>query len=107
MATNKIVISKYITADRIELLRLLLELQATYFFQNASPQIQELQREKDIKKTYDDYVNFLDEKKDGTWFMEKGCKQVRSDTWEGNELSVKAHQQSGFFISGISFGKKL
>jgi ribosomal protein S18 acetylase RimI-like enzyme len=41
------------------------------------------------------------------WFVEKGCKQVRSETWQGNELSIKAHQQLGFFISGISFSKKL
>ena len=41
------------------------------------------------------------------WFMDKECDQVVSDTWAGNELSIKAHQQSGFFISGISFSKKL
>ena len=166
MKSDNIEISTDTAANRAELLRLLLELQSTYFFQNASLQIQELQQEKDIKKTYEDYVNFLDEKKDGTWltliaksttndvvgfiigsietdddfvlgkigkvedwfveqqargqgigmklynelekwFIENGCKQVRSDTWQGNELSIKAHGQSGFFISGISFGKKL
>jgi len=41
------------------------------------------------------------------WFIEKECDQVVSDTWAGNELSIKAHKQSGFFISGISFSKKL
>ena len=41
------------------------------------------------------------------WFKEKGCDQVVSDTWEGNELSINAHKQSGFFVSGISFSKKL
>ncbi len=41
------------------------------------------------------------------WFVKKGCDQVVSDTWHGNHLSVKAHQQSGFFVSGISFSKKL
>jgi GNAT superfamily N-acetyltransferase len=41
------------------------------------------------------------------WFVEKGCDQVISDTWEGNALSIAAHKQSGFFVSGISFSKKL
>jgi ribosomal protein S18 acetylase RimI-like enzyme len=41
------------------------------------------------------------------WFIEKGCEQVVSDTWEGNDLSITAHKQSGFFVSGISFSKKL
>jgi ribosomal protein S18 acetylase RimI-like enzyme len=166
MATNEIEISRYTASDRSELLQLLLELHSTYFFQNASPQVQELQQENDLKKSYETYLDFIDEKKDVTWltliaksttnnmvgfiigsietdddfvlgkigkvedwfveqqfrgqgigiqlynqlekwFIENRCKQVRSDTWHGNELSIKAHQQSGFFISGISFGKKL
>jgi len=41
------------------------------------------------------------------WFIEKDCDQVISDTWAGNEVSIKAHRLSGFFISGISFSKKL
>ena len=41
------------------------------------------------------------------WFVAKGCDQVISDTWEGNELSIAAHKKSGFFVSGISFSKKL
>lgn len=164
--TDIIQISTYATADRLELLRLLLELHSTYFFQSASPQIQELQREKDLQKSYENYLDFLEAKEDDSWltlvakstgndmvgfiigsletdndfvlarigkledwfvgerwrdrgigrqlynelekwFIKNGCKQVRSDTWEGNELSIKAHQQSGFFVSGISFGKKL
>ncbi|MEP6949038.1 MAG: GNAT family N-acetyltransferase [Ginsengibacter sp.] len=166
MTVNKIDISPYTAADRPELLRLLLELHSTYFFQNASPQIRELQQENDLKKSYKSYLNFIEKNEGGTWltllakldtnnvvgfiigsietdddfvlnklgkledwfvepqlrgkgigiklynelekwFVEKRCKQVRSDTWQGNDLSIKAHQQSGFFISGISFGKKL
>ena len=41
------------------------------------------------------------------WFVKKGCDQVISDTWDGNERSIAAHKQSGFFVSGISFSKKL
>jgi GNAT superfamily N-acetyltransferase len=41
------------------------------------------------------------------WFRENGCQQVISDTWEGNELSMKAHKKLGFFVSGVQFGKKL
>ena len=41
------------------------------------------------------------------WFKEKGCQQVCSDTWEGNELSIKTHKKMGFFVSGIRFSKKL
>lgn len=166
MTPNKIKILKYKMSDRLALLRLLLELHSTYFFQNASPQIQELQQERDLEKSYGNYLDFVDKKKDGTWlilvaksatddvvgfiigsietdnslvlskigkfedwfveqqfrgqgigiklynelekwFIEKGCKQVHSETWQGNELSIKTHLQSGFFIAGVSFGKKL
>ncbi len=41
------------------------------------------------------------------WFKEKGCQQVCSDTWRGNELSIKAHEKMGFFVSGVKFSKKL
>ncbi len=41
------------------------------------------------------------------WFKENGCKQVLSETWFGNDLSVKAHENLGFFISGIRFSKRL
>ena len=41
------------------------------------------------------------------WFKRKGCQQVMSDTWQGNELSIKAHKKLGFFVSGVMFGKKL
>ena len=41
------------------------------------------------------------------WLVEKHCDQVISDTWAGNELSINAHRLSGFFVSGISFSKKL
>ncbi len=41
------------------------------------------------------------------WFIENGCNQVRSDTWEGNQSSLQAHLRAGFFVSGIQFGKKL
>lgn len=152
-------------ADHTQLLRLLLELHSTYFFHSASPQTYELQQEKDLEKSYENYLEFI-YKNDATWlillarsaannvigliigsietdndllfnkigkvedwfveaefrrqgiglklynelekwFLEKGCNQVFSDTWQGNELSIKAHQQLGFFVSGISFRKKL
>ena len=41
------------------------------------------------------------------WFKEKGCQQVGSDTWQGNQLSIKAHERAGFFVSGVKFSKKL
>lgn len=41
------------------------------------------------------------------WFREKGCRQVRSDTWFGNELSIDVHRKMGFFMSGVQFAKKL
>ena len=41
------------------------------------------------------------------WFKIHDCDQVISDTWYGNELSIRAHQQLGFFITGLSFGKRL
>jgi ribosomal protein S18 acetylase RimI-like enzyme len=166
MSIGKIEISKYMPADRPELLRLLLELHSTYFFQSASFQNQELNQEKDLNKSYESYVDFINKNKEGTWltllaksaannvigfiigsidtdddfvlskigkiedwlvepkfrrqgigmnlynelekwFIGNGCRQVRSDTWQGNELSIKAHKQSGVFIFGISFGKKL
>ena len=42
-----------------------------------------------------------------TWFTAKGCLQVRSDTWHGNEAGIRSHARAGFLISGISFAKKL
>ena len=41
------------------------------------------------------------------WFKEKGCKQVTSGTWEGNDISIIAHKKAGFFISEITFSKKI
>jgi ribosomal protein S18 acetylase RimI-like enzyme len=41
------------------------------------------------------------------WFKEKGCRQVTSGTWEGNDLSLAAHKKAGFFISEITFSKKI
>jgi len=41
------------------------------------------------------------------WLVKKGCKRVHSETWQGNELSINAHLRSGFFISGVTFSKKL
>jgi GNAT superfamily N-acetyltransferase len=166
MTTNKIEIISYASSYHSELLRLLLELQSTYFSETASRQIREVRQDKDVKKSYGSYLDMIDNGKDnlwkillakinlnniigfiigsisideelvlsktGTiedwfveqefrgqgigmqlynelerWFIEKGCKQVQSDTWEGNQLSIKAHQQMGFFISGIKFSKRL
>lgn len=41
------------------------------------------------------------------WFVEKGCKQVLSDTWMDNALSIEVHKHLGFFVTGIQFGKRL
>jgi GNAT superfamily N-acetyltransferase len=41
------------------------------------------------------------------WFKDKGCQQVHSETFHGNNPSISAHRKVGFFVSGISFGKKL
>jgi GNAT superfamily N-acetyltransferase len=41
------------------------------------------------------------------WLIKKGCKRVHSETWQGNELSINAHVRAGFFISGVTFSKKL
>ena len=41
------------------------------------------------------------------WFKSKGCHQVSSGTWEGNDLSIAAHKKAGFFISEITFSKKI
>ena len=41
------------------------------------------------------------------WFRTKECQQVISDTWPGNEISIRAHKELGFFVSGIKFSKKL
>jgi RimJ/RimL family protein N-acetyltransferase len=166
MEANSFSIVEYKTSDAPQLLRLLLELHDTYFHKNASKQIQEIGKEKDIRKSYEDYINLINESNDGNWkillatssenkiigfiigsiekdeylvngaigkfedwymeeqyrgkgigiklynelekwFKEKGFKQVMSDTWDGNELSIKAHKKLGFFVSGVMFGKKL
>lgn len=165
MTKDKIEINGYMTSDHPELLRLLLELQSTWFNQNSSQELREVRQDKDIKKSYDDYINYVESIKDDTWkiflakrgsncvgfiigsiaidedmvlgkmgkvedwfveeklrgsgvgeqlykklekwFIERGCQQVLSDTWYGNELSTRAHQRMGFFTSGIMFAKKL
>lgn len=166
MPANRIELTIYTASDRPELLRLSLELHSDYFLQNASRQIQEVQQEKDIKNSYENYLDFIETDKDKSWkiflaktqenkiagfiigsvvadeelvlskigrfedwfvesqfrrqgigmslynalekwFIETGCKQVHSDTWQGNELSIKAHRQLGFFVSGIQFSKKI
>jgi aminoglycoside 6'-N-acetyltransferase I len=166
MLANGFSIKEYKSTEALELLRLLLELQSAYFKKTASIQIQQLNEEHNIKKSYSDYVNFLNENNNGNWkvflatsaenkivgfiigsitsedalirnnighfedwfvedeyrkkgigmelynelekwFKEKGCQQIVSEIWEGNELSRKAHEQLGFFVSGISFGKIL
>ncbi|MEO5641882.1 MAG: GNAT family N-acetyltransferase [Bacteroidia bacterium] len=40
------------------------------------------------------------------WFKEKGCNQLQSEIWDGNELSRKMHEKLGFFVTGILFGKE-
>lgn len=159
-------IIEYESAYTPELLRLLLELHETYFRKNASKQVQEFKEEKDIEKSYREYIEQISKQSDdsfkiylaatsdnkitgfimgsierdeylvnelvGTledwyveeeyrgkgigmklyeklerWFKDMGCVQLVSDTWEGNEPSIKAHLKSGFFVSGIMFSKKL
>lgn len=161
-----ITITNYTISDHAELLRLLLELQSTYFNQSSSSELREVRQDKNIRKSYDDYLNYVEKIKDDTWkiflaksgsdkvvgfiigsietdedmvlgnmgkiedwfveeklretgigkelygklekwFIEKGCQQVLSDTWHGNELSIRAHHRLGFFTSGIMFAKKL
>lgn len=46
-------------------------------------------------------------KKLETWLKKSGCDQVISDTWQGNTRGINAHEKMGFFISGISFSKKI
>lgn len=41
------------------------------------------------------------------WFAEKGCEHLMSVTWHGNESSINAHLKLGFYVSEVSFGKKL
>ncbi len=159
-------ITNYAVSDHAELLRLLLQLQVSYFKDNAPQKFQELRIDKNASRSYEDYVTAIDEDKEGTWrvllaknesgriigfiigsnsedeylvlskigkledwfvepgyrglgiglmlynelekwFKEKGCRQVCSDTWNGNELSITAHKNMGFFVSGISFSKKI
>ncbi len=151
---------------RNALLEVLLELQDKWYHESAPIALQELNEEKDIKNTYQRYVEFLNahqnkdwktllaiahktevagfiigsierdqdlvksniakfedwfvvpsHRKSGlgsmlyvaleNWFIENGCEQVISETWMGNYLAVLAHQQLGFFQSGILFSKKL
>jgi len=56
---NEVLIIEYDPSYASELLRLLLELQSTYFKKSASAPIQELREDKDITKSYGDYVNML------------------------------------------------
>jgi L-amino acid N-acyltransferase YncA len=166
MTLNKIEIISYASSYHSELLRLLLGLHSTYFTETSSDQIQEVRQDKDMNKSYEGYLDMIENNKDSSWqvflaktnssnivgfiigsisideelvlsktgtiedwfveqefrqhgigmqlynelerwFIEKGCKQVQSDTWQGNQLSIKAHQQLGFFISGIKFSKRL
>jgi len=159
-------IIEYKASHKQQLLRLLIQLHGTYFHNGASVEIQELGEEKNIKKSYSDYIMQINKNTIGTWkillaeipgnniigfiigsindddylvkspagkiedwyveenyrgrqigmelykelekwFKENGCKQVLSDTWNKNEISIKAHKKLGFFISGISFGKIL
>lgn len=166
MKLNEFSIIEYKKSHASELLRLLLQLHDSYFHENASKQIQEIKEEGDMQKSYEDYLNLVNESDDDTWkiylattpenkpvgfiigsierdeylvkgnigkfedwfvgpeyrgngigvalynqlekwFKRKGCQQVMSDTWQGNELSIKAHKKLGFFVSGVMFGKKL
>jgi aminoglycoside 6'-N-acetyltransferase I len=163
---DKFSIFEYTPVVADKLLNLLLKLHSTYFRKNAAKPIQELRKEKDINKSYEDYIKFISKRNNkdwkillavssaqepigfiigsvekdnelvrGTigkfedwfvedewrglgvgkklynelekWFKKKGCQQVMSDTWDGNKLSIKAHKELGFFVSGISFSKKL
>jgi hypothetical protein len=41
------------------------------------------------------------------WFTEKGCEHLMSATWHGNDSSINAHLKLGFYVSEVSFSKKL
>lgn len=41
------------------------------------------------------------------WFVKNKCLQIQSDTWFGNEISVKPHKKIGLEITGYKFGKIL
>jgi len=41
------------------------------------------------------------------WFSEQGCQQLRSEIWQGNDLSLKAHEKAGFEITGVIMRKKI
>jgi len=166
MSQHIISITDYTNAERPELLRLLLELHSTYFQENAPTQLQELKQELNIRRTFDRYIDLIEQSEDALWqiylaktetdhvigfiigsiktdeylllnkigiledwyvepsfrnqgigfklydkleqwFKGKSCHQIQSDTWEGNELSLRAHKQAGFFISGIKLSKKI
>ena len=162
---NKIVISDYVPSDRPELLRMLIELHSNYFKQTSLKQVYELREDKDIRSSYSEYLDgieqtdlrnwkiliaksgtltagfiigsiktdhsmvfgktgeiedwFVEEKFRGNglgselyallekWFIKNKCDQVISATWEGNDLSIKVHEKTGFFKTGIKLAKKL
>jgi GNAT superfamily N-acetyltransferase len=163
---SEVRILPYSTAYHKQLLELLLKLHNEHFNDTVSWAFQELQREKDQHRSYDEYITSyldsgdaswrawlaIDEQakivgyiigsvseddslvlgKIGTiedwlveksmrgngigmklyavlenWFREKGCRQLRSETWQGNISSIHAHQKAGFFISEVKFSKKL
>jgi len=80
-----------------------------------------LKRDPDLVKSHigvlEDWLVLVEERRKGVgmklytelekWFIEKGCEHLMSATWHGNESSIRAHQKSGFYVSEISFGKKL
>jgi ribosomal protein S18 acetylase RimI-like enzyme len=165
MASSEISITPYQPENASELLRLLLELQSTYFQKIASEKLKKQNDAHDIKLSYSRYVDLINKNLGGDWtaflaisenrivgfiigsimrdeelvlnpvgqfedwfleneyrgkgigmklyeelekwFRQKGCKQIMSETWPENELSIEAHKRLGFFISGISFGKIL
>jgi len=67
METFDFSIIEYRTSYAAELLRLLLALQDTYFHINASRQIQEIKEEKNIKKSYEEYVAMIKDSTDDSW----------------------------------------
>src|SRR5882757_8931781 len=67
MPSQKISIPIYKDSDRSELLRLLIELHSTYFLPNSSEQLQELNEDVDIRKSFSDYLDLIGQNETGKW----------------------------------------
>lgn len=67
MKEHEFTLIEYQPSDAPELLRLLLELHSTYFRKSASSQIQQLRAETNMEQAYKQYIDQINEDKDGIW----------------------------------------